>query len=75
MHANGFEYKLQGMIYFGSFHFTARIVDEKGDVWYHDGVQTGRDCNFEGNMNDIDVNSLLQAKNGRKCSTVLYTLI
>lgn len=41
-------YRLIGTIYFGGFHFTCRIIDSNGDIWYNDGVNTGRSSEHEG---------------------------
>ncbi|KAJ6549529.1 hypothetical protein DFH09DRAFT_926103 [Mycena vulgaris] len=35
---------LRGIIYVGNFHFTSRLVDSDGRVWFHDGIRTGRAC-------------------------------
>lgn len=40
----GHKYRLIGMIYFRGYHFTARIIDANGDIWYHDGIKTERNC-------------------------------
>ncbi|PPQ87198.1 hypothetical protein CVT25_014753 [Psilocybe cyanescens] len=48
-----FCYRLAGVIYGGQQHFTSRIVDRQGDVWYHDGIATSRHCIRECNINDL----------------------
>ncbi|KZP03244.1 hypothetical protein FIBSPDRAFT_769243, partial [Athelia psychrophila] len=45
---------LAGVIYLHVFHFTARIFNTKGNLWYHDGATTGTSCIPEGNVADID---------------------
>ncbi len=35
-------YDLQGIIYYGQVHFTARYIDNTKQVWFNDGIQTGR---------------------------------
>jgi hypothetical protein len=65
------KYHLKGIIYHGGYHFTARIVTSQGDVWYHDGMTTAKECRYEGklcNLNDI------KDAEGRKISTVIYSL-
>ncbi|KAF8578584.1 hypothetical protein K439DRAFT_1361844 [Ramaria rubella] len=42
---------LIGIIYFGSDHCTTRIIDHQGQVWFHDGIATGRTCVYEGPFN------------------------
>jgi hypothetical protein len=51
-------YTLIGMIQLGDFHFTSRIVDRNGGVWFHDGISTGHDLDYEGSLQNIDINML-----------------
>ncbi|TEB24181.1 hypothetical protein FA13DRAFT_1576875, partial [Coprinellus micaceus] len=37
-------YRVRGLIYGGDFHFTARIVDKQGQVWYADGMNQQDSC-------------------------------
>ena len=69
------QYKLVGIIYHGGFHFTCRIIDSEGQIWYNDGVRTGRKSEYEGNMKDFNPRLLLQAREGRKCTVAVYMLI
>ncbi|KAJ7101098.1 hypothetical protein C8R44DRAFT_888062 [Mycena epipterygia] len=39
---------LQGIVYYGYFHFTSRLVDSEGRIWFHDGIGTGRNTTNEG---------------------------
>ena len=66
------QYRLCGMIYFGRFHFTARIISAQGDVWFHDGMQANRSCIYEGNMGKILPKSLMTDPQGRRISFALY---
>jgi hypothetical protein len=43
-------YNLRGVVYYGSNHYTSCIVSENKSVWYHDGIQTGKDMTFEGTL-------------------------
>lgn len=45
-------YILRGVIYFGDDHFTCRIVNEDGLVWYHDGIATQNSVIYEGKLGD-----------------------
>ncbi|KAJ7751152.1 hypothetical protein B0H16DRAFT_1265982, partial [Mycena metata] len=38
---------LRGIIYYGSFHFTPRIIGTDGRVWFHDGMTTRQVCTDE----------------------------
>jgi Helitron helicase-like domain at N-terminus/PIF1-like helicase len=40
-------YRLKGLIYWGEFHFVSRIIDNNGQVWFHDGMTTGSSCEWE----------------------------
>jgi hypothetical protein len=65
------KYRLRGLLYFGSFHFTSRILSSEGDVWFHDGIQTGNDFKSQGHsklMNDED----WQTCEGRKLVMSIY---
>jgi len=44
--------KLQGVVYFGLYHFTYWIIDSNGTVWFHDGMTTGEACVNEGILQD-----------------------
>ncbi|KAA1478943.1 hypothetical protein DENSPDRAFT_752413, partial [Dentipellis sp. KUC8613] len=46
-------YKIKGIIYSGDFHFTARIMDNRSNVWYYDGVTTKREPLYEGTLADV----------------------
>ncbi|EIW53762.1 uncharacterized protein TRAVEDRAFT_77901, partial [Trametes versicolor FP-101664 SS1] len=65
-------YRLCGLIYFGKFHFTCRVVDRHGDVWFHDGMKTGTNLVPEGNVLTLD-SSLLQKAGKRRVSVLVYT--
>ncbi|KAK0437259.1 uncharacterized protein EV420DRAFT_1220474, partial [Desarmillaria tabescens] len=47
-------YMLAGVIYFGNAHFTARFIDNTGNVWFNDGYVNGRKSILEGEMIHID---------------------
>jgi len=62
-------YRLRGVVYHGSYHFTARIIDGNNCIWYHDGMTTGKDCVYEGKQKDIsDIGSV----NGRRATLLIY---
>jgi hypothetical protein len=39
---------LRGVIYGGNSHFTSRLLDKSGNLWYNDGMTTGRRCMSDG---------------------------
>ncbi|KDR76763.1 hypothetical protein GALMADRAFT_66895 [Galerina marginata CBS 339.88] len=42
------KFRLVGIIYFGHAHFTARVVLPDGQIWFHDGITTGRNMTYQG---------------------------
>jgi hypothetical protein len=63
-------YHLRGLLYFGNFHFTSRIISAEGDVWYHDGMDS-RESRSQGHrkfMKDPD----WQTCHGRKLVMSIY---
>ncbi|KAK7685961.1 hypothetical protein QCA50_010771 [Cerrena zonata] len=42
------QWALQGVVYFGSNHYTCRFVDGDDNVWYHDGAESGSQCLHHG---------------------------
>ena len=49
---NEVKFKLKGLVYHGGFHFTCRIINDQGDIWYNDGIDLGRDVLIEGNVKE-----------------------
>ena len=43
---------LRGIVYIVGYHFTSRIIQPDGSVWYHDG-QKGHLCEKEGYLKSI----------------------
>ncbi|KAJ7253612.1 hypothetical protein C8J57DRAFT_1009046, partial [Mycena rebaudengoi] len=41
---------LRKIIYHGSNPFVARIFSKAGDMWLHNGIATGRNTVYEGNI-------------------------
>ncbi|KAJ7109034.1 hypothetical protein C8R43DRAFT_1161765, partial [Mycena crocata] len=50
--------RLRGVIYAGQGHFTARVVDTDGHLWFHDGIGTRGRCLSEGHIQGVDPMSL-----------------
>jgi hypothetical protein len=40
-------YSLRGVVYFAANHFTARVINRSGFVWFHDGIFTGSSLIYE----------------------------
>lgn len=64
-------FKLIGIIYFGNFHFTSRIIDYSGNIWFNDSLETGQQCKWKDNINCVDP-ALLSKNKGRKIAMVIY---
>ena len=74
MTAGGYNYKLKGLLYHGDHHFSSRVIDEAGGIWFHDGIHTKRTCDYEGCIYDIDLKNLMRARHGRRCILGIYTI-
>ena len=64
-------YILRGIIYFGDNHYTCRIVNEDGLVWYHDGIATQNSVIFEGRLGDATLD--LKKCRGKIASSAIYS--
>ncbi|KAJ7486490.1 hypothetical protein FB451DRAFT_1227421 [Mycena latifolia] len=62
---------LRGIIYFGSSHFTARIIGSDRRVWFHDGIGTSRGCTDEQYL-DSHPADFVQSCRGRIPVTLVY---
>jgi hypothetical protein len=50
--------RLKGIVYYGQYHFTSRIISTDNKVWFHDGMTTGESCSYDGmldKLSDADV--------------------
>jgi hypothetical protein len=61
---------LRGLIYLGGFHYTCRIIDHSGNIWFHDGMTTGNKCNAEGKMGSISQPNLYVCGNKNLCLAI-----
>jgi len=43
-------YTLKGIVYYGDNHYTSYVISENTSIWYHDGIQTGKNMMFEGDI-------------------------
>ena len=44
------KYRLAGIIYYGHGHFTTQVVLLNGQLWFHDGITTGRNMIYQGKL-------------------------
>ena len=64
-------YILSGVIYFGNYHFTSRIIDKSGLIWFHDGIATKNDVIYEGTItSNIDLSVCKE----RFASAAIYSI-
>jgi predicted RNA-binding Zn-ribbon protein involved in translation (DUF1610 family) len=62
--------QLRGLVYFGNFHFTSRVISTEGDIWYSDGKDLGRTCLADGHS------SLMHKEDWQTCknNTLLLSI-
>jgi hypothetical protein len=65
-----YKFVLRGVMCYGLNHFTSRIVQNDGHTWYHDGVDTEVDTEYEGLVTSLG--NLLVCR-GKEATAVLYT--
>lgn len=68
LHGLHYTYILRGIIYFGNQHFSARIILNADQVWYHDGISTGAELINEGALASINLSEC----QGKTASIVFY---
>ena len=72
---NRHRYVLRGVTYFANKHFTARLIKPDGNVWYHDGIETGSKTLHEGLLSEQGprfLNSKLRDGAARESVGLLY---
>ena len=63
---------LCGLVYHGGFHFTCRVVDHTGKIWFHDGMTTGQTSTLEGRLGMISQPNLKRCRN-KKLTLIVYS--
>ena len=64
---------IRGAIYYTGNHFVSRIISPTGEVWYHDGIETRRQCIREGHLFDFSECSL-KYHESKRCVGVVYAV-
>ena len=64
---------IRGVIYYTGNHFVSRLISPTGEVWYHDGIETKRQCVREGHLIDFSKNSL-KLHGSKRCVGVVYSV-
>ena len=54
---------LKGLVYHGDYHFTCRIIDESGNIWFHDGMTTGKFSIKDGKFGSVSQPNLKKCRN------------
>jgi hypothetical protein len=65
-------YNLVGIIYYGDDHFTARIIPEDEQIWFHDGITTKQTTQYDGSLT-LNCPDLYICR-GKRASLALYSL-
>ena len=65
-------YSLVGIIYYGDDHFTARIISEDQQIWFHDGITTRQTTQYDGSLT-LNCPELYTCR-GKRASLALYSL-
>ncbi|KDQ51875.1 hypothetical protein JAAARDRAFT_97848, partial [Jaapia argillacea MUCL 33604] len=63
---------LRGVVYFGDFHYNARIIQANGDIWFNNGILTGENSIYEGHISTLN-NTSLKYKNNKHATALIYT--
>ncbi|KAJ7238670.1 hypothetical protein C8J57DRAFT_1086819, partial [Mycena rebaudengoi] len=51
-------YSICGAVYLKANHFTSRVVETNGSIWYHDGILTSSNCEPDDNLYSLQSNFL-----------------
>ena len=66
---------LRGVVYWiqgiHENHFVCRIITKEREVWFNDGISTGRNSRYEGKLNDFPANYLSMYQ-GSTASCMIY---
>jgi hypothetical protein len=63
--------QLRGIVYYGSHHYTSRIIDTERNVWFHDGMTTGGRSQPEGSITKMKSKDFNKCKN-KSVALVVY---
>ena len=61
---------LKGLVYHGGYHFTCRIVDESGNIWFHDGMTMRRISIKDGKFGTVSQPNLKKCRNKELCLVI-----
>jgi len=61
---------LKGLVYHGDYHFTCRMIDESGNIWFHDGMTTRKNTLQEGKFGSVSQPNLKECRNKQLCLVI-----
>ena len=70
---NEYAYKLQGIIYYAHSHFTARVIQNNGMIWFYDGIATGQSLEYEGSIENF--HESLNSCKGKPVTCAIYVKV
>ncbi|KIJ27630.1 hypothetical protein M422DRAFT_190772 [Sphaerobolus stellatus SS14] len=62
-----------GIIYYGQNHFTSRIIDTDGYVFYNDGIMNKKQCIYEGKFINYSPEKLWTHGFSRASAVIYYS--
>ena len=63
--------RLAGVIYYGQHHFTAQIILSDGQIWFYDGIETGRNLIYNGSINSNPISHC----RGKQAVAAIYVCV
>jgi hypothetical protein len=61
---------LKGLVYHDGYYFTCWIIHEPGNIWFHDGMATGRISIKEGKFGTVSQPSLNECRDEQLCLVI-----
>ena len=61
---------LKGLVYHGDYHLASRIIDNSGNIWFHDGMTTGKIALKEGKFGSASQPNLKECRNKQLCLAI-----
>ena len=61
---------LKGLVNHSDYYFTCQIVDESGNIWFHDGMTTGRISIKDGKIGSVSQPNLKECRNKKLCLVI-----
>lgn len=62
---------LKGVVYYKSLHYTTRIIDKDGTVWFNDSITCNNYFTAQGNINMFSNEQILNCK-GAVATSLIY---